>query len=343
MNDLEEKIYFYLENLESKCANSQHSKKEIISLLNFKKEIDKLENNRKGCQELLQENLSEEEEKNLEEEIIFLQKEKHQLLEKVKEKLLKNEKNKHNVLIEIRPGAGGDEAGLFAADLYRMYCKFADRRGWKVETIETKVDSLGNFSFVAFLVKGQEAFKWLKYEAGVHRVQRVPITESKGRLQTSTASVVILPEINDIEIKIDPNDLKIESYRSSGAGGQHVNTTDSAVRITHKPSKLVATSQDGRSQHDNKEKALTVLKSRLYAKNQEEQTKKIGNLRSLAIGTAERFEKIRTYNFPQDRVTEHRLKKSRYLLENIMKGDLEDICRALLDYEIEKIISENQT
>ncbi|CAH1769612.1 4028_t:CDS:2, partial [Entrophospora sp. SA101] len=221
----------------------------------------------------------------LEQEIEELEEKKAILIEKVKQELISQKGIKQNVLVEIRPGTGGVEAGLFARDLYRMYHKFADNQG-------------------------KETFKYLKNEAGVHRVQRVPITENKGRLQTSTASVVVLPEVQDVAVKINQQDLKIETYRSSGAGGQHVNTTDSAVRITHKPTGIVATSQDGRSQHDNKEKALFILKSRLFEKYRQEQEAAIGNLRSSAIGTSERAEKIRTYNYPQNRVTDHRIETS---------------------------------
>ncbi|CAJ0875055.1 6846_t:CDS:2 [Entrophospora sp. SA101] len=230
---------------------------------------------------LKQETTGPENQNILEKEINVLEAKKTALIEEVKQELISQKGVKQNVLMEIRPGAGGVEAGLFARDLYRMYHKFADSRG-------------------------KEAFKCLKSEAGVHRVQRVPITENKGRLQTSTASVVVLPEVQDVAVKINQQDLKIETSRSGGAGGQHVNTTDSKVQITHLPTGIVATSQDGRSQHDNKEKALFILKSRLFEKYRQEQEKTIGNLRSLAIGTSERAEKIRTYNYPQNRVTDHR-------------------------------------
>ncbi|CAJ0831868.1 17319_t:CDS:2 [Entrophospora sp. SA101] len=220
---------------------------------------------------LKQETTGPENQNILEKEINVLEAKKTALIEEVKQELISQKGVKQNVLMEIRPGAGGVEAGLFARDLYR-----------------------------------KEAFKCLKSEAGVHRVQRVPITENKGRLQTSTASVVVLPEVQDVAVKINQQDLKIETSRSGGAGGQHVNTTDSKVQITHLPTGIVATSQDGRSQHDNKEKALFILKSRLFEKYRQEQEKTIGNLRSLAIGTSERAEKIRTYNYPQNRVTDHR-------------------------------------
>jgi peptide chain release factor 1 len=202
------------------------------------------------------------------------------------------------------------------------------------------MDSMGNLTFISFLVKGNNAFKYLKNEAGVHRVQRIPQTENKGRVHTSTASVVVLPEAKDLVVNIKSQDLRIDTYRSSGAGGQHVNTTDSAVRITHIPTGVVATSQDGRSQHDNKEKALFILKSRILEKQQREIMEKEGNMRSSMIGNSERSEKIRTYNFPQNRVTDHRLNLTLNKLNFVMDGNLENICQGLMDYEIEHIVSD---
>jgi peptide chain release factor 1 len=197
--------------------------------------------------------------------------------------------------------------------------------------VESKVDSLGNFTFVAFIIKGKEAFDYLRNEGGVHRVQRVPKTETKGRIHTSTASVAILPEAKEITLKINPSELKIDTYRASWAGGQHVNTTDSAVRITHLPSGVVATSQDGRSQHDNKEKALFILRSRLLEKQQQDEAKATGQLRSSMIGTSDRAEKIRTYNFPQNRITDHRIGLTLNKLNFVIEGELEEICQALTD------------
>jgi len=217
-----------------------------------------------------------------------------------------------------------------------MYYKFAESKDWKVEMVESKVDNEGNFTFVSFLVKGKEAFNWLRNEAGVHRVQRVPQTENKGRIHTSTASVVVLPEAQDVALNIRPQDLKIDTYSSGGPGGQHANKTASAVRITHIPTKIVATSQDGRDQRVNKERALFVLKTRLLEKLQTEKAKEVGNLRLSMIGTAERSEKIRTYNYPQNRITDHRLGISWNKLNFVIEGDLEEICQKLIDYEVEK-------
>ncbi|CAG8476691.1 879_t:CDS:2 [Ambispora leptoticha] len=272
---LEEKIIDYLEKIEKNQLARKLVTKNKNLLLASKQEYDETNKSQKEYQEFILE-LNEEEKRDLFTEIKKLELKKVRIIEKIKEQIMEEEGTKQNVAIEIRPGTGGTEAGLFARDLY--------------------LDHAGNFTFVSFLVKGDKVFNHLKNEAGVHRVQRVPQTESKGRIHTSTATVVILPEVQDVVLNIRTQDLRIDTYRSSGAGGQHVNTTDSAVRITHLPTGIIATSQDGRSQHDNKEKAFFILKSRLLKKLQSEQKKQAGNLRSAVIGTAERAEKIRTYN-----------------------------------------------
>jgi len=330
--ELIEKIFIYLEK---SSTLSQINKKKINLLLNIKQDYEEIDKNQKDYQELIKE-VDEKEKDYFLEEISKIEKQKKSLIEKIKEEIIAEDGIKQNVVIEIRPGAGGVEAGLFARDLYRMYYKFAEIKGWKLEMVESKVDNVGNFTLVSFLVKGEKVFNWLKNEAGVHRVQRVPKTESKGRIHTSTATIVVLPEVQDIALNINPQDLRIDTYRSSGAGGQHVNTTDSAVRITHLPTSVVATSQDGRSQHDNKEKALFVIKSRILEKLQLEKSKETGNLRSSMIGTAERSEKIRTYNYPQNRITDHRLGISWNKLNSIIEGELEELCQKLIDYEVEK-------
>lgn len=334
--ELVTKIFGYLVKIETSFSPQQLSNKKIIFLLTKKKKYEEISELQEECQELIKSTNDPEGKKLLETEILNLGKQKEELITQIKEELIKEKNAGSNILMEIRPGTGGTEAGLFARDLYRMYYKFAEKRGWKVEMVETKVDFAGNFTFVAFLVKGAEVFTWLKNEAGVHRVQRIPDTESKGRIHTSTASVVILPEVPDVAWKIQSSDLKIDTYRSSGAGGQHVNTTDSAVRITHLPTGVVATSQDGRSQHDNKEKALFILKSRLFEKHRYEQEQELGNLRSTMIGTAERAEKIRTYNWPQNRITDHRLNLTWKKLNYIMEGNCQEICQKLIDDQVEK-------
>ena len=232
-------------------------------------------------------------------------------------------------VVEIRAGTGGDEAALFAADLYRMYARFAAESGWDVELISTSEGSLGGLKEIVFVVRGSEAYGRLRYESGVHRVQRVPETESQGRLHTSAATVAVLPEAEEVDIEIDPADLKIDVFRSSGPGGQSVNTTDSAVRITHRPTGLVVSCQDEKSQHKNKARALKVLRSRLLDRLVAEQEAERARERRTQVGTGDRSMKIRTYNFPQNRVTDHRIHFTSHRLEAILAGDLDEVVEAL--------------
>lgn len=257
-----------------------------------------------------------------------------QLAEKTQEARLallpKDPDDRKNALIEVRAGAGGDEAGLFGAQLVRMYGRYADRRGWKVELVEDGATEIGGIKESTLLIQGANVFRRLKFESGVHRVQRVPVTESSGRIHTSTATVAVLPEAEDVEIEINPADLRIDTYRASGAGGQHVNRTDSAVRITHIPTGLVVTSQDQRSQIQNRERAIRVLKSRLYELERERQDSDYASRRRLQVGTGDRSERIRTYNFPQGRVTDHRIGLTLYKIDEIMDGDLDELIDALI-------------
>ncbi len=232
-------------------------------------------------------------------------------------------------VVEIRAGAGGDEAALFAADLFRMYTRYADLCGWSIDLASTSEGVLDGLKEVIFVVRGRDAYGRLRYESGVHRVQRVPLTESSGRIHTSAASVAVLPEADDVEVDIDPGELKIDVFRSSGPGGQSVNTTDSAVRITHLPTGMVVTCQDEKSQHKNKAKALKVLRSRLLDKQVAEQEAERARERRLQVGTGDRSAKIRTYNYPQNRVTDHRINLTLHRLESVMNGDLDELVNAL--------------
>ena len=260
--------------------------------------------------------------------------------------LPKDPNDDKNVIMEIRAGAGGDEAALFAADVFRMFTRYAERNRWKTEIIDKNEIGVGGLKEVTFLIKGSGAYSRLKFESGVHRVQRVPATEASGRIHTSTITVAVLPEIEDVsEVEINQSDLKIDTYRSSGAGGQHVNTTDSAVRITHLPTGIVVTSQDGRSQIKNREAAMKVLASKLYEMEYEKQRREVESERRSQVGSGDRSEKIRTYNFPQGRVTDHRIKLTLHRLDAVLDGDLDEMIDALIAYdqaELLKAVGDNE-
>lgn len=259
-------------------------------------------------------------------EIEELSERKEGLEEQIKFLLLPKDPNDDkNVIIEIRGAAGGDEAALFAADLYRMYSRYADLQGWKIELLEAHVSDLGGFKEVVFMVSGKGAYSKLKFESGAHRVQRIPTTESGGRIHTSTSTVVVMPEAEDVEVDINESDIRVDTFCSSGAGGQSVNTTKSAVRITHLPTGIVATCQDGRSQNANKDKAFQILRARIYDIMQQEEQAKYDGERKNKVGTGDRSERIRTYNFPQSRVTDHRINMTLHRLDSVMNGELEEI------------------
>lgn len=283
-----------------------------------------------GAKTMLEEKLDDEMREMVKMEIEELEERRAALEERVRLLLLPKDPNDgKNVIVEIRGAAGGEEANLFAADLYRMYAKYADSQGWRTEVLESNVSDLGGFKEVIFTISGQDAYRKMKYESGAHRVQRVPETESGGRIHTSTSTVVVMPEAEDVDIEILDKDIRVDTFCSSGAGGQSVNTTKSAVRVTHIPTGIVATCQDGKSQNDNKAKALQVLRARIMdLKMQEEEAKYAGERRE-KIGTGDRSERIRTYNFPQSRVTDHRIGLTLHRLDAVLNGDMDEIVQSL--------------
>ncbi|BDR63202.1 peptide chain release factor 1 [Clostridium tetani] len=310
----------------------EHSDMETIvtTYKEYKEILQSIEDNK----EMLKEDIEQELRDMVQEDIKELEQRVQELEQELKMLLVPKDPNdEKNVFIEIRAGAGGDEAALFAANLFRMYTRYAERHNWKTEAVSVNETDIGGFKEIVFMVRGKGAYSRLKYESGVHRVQRVPDTESSGRIHTSTATVAVLPEVEDVDVEINQNDLRVDVYRASGHGGQCVNTTDSAVRITHLPSGLVVTCQDEKSQLKNKEKAMKVLKSRLYDMLESERSASIAEDRKSQVGTGDRSERIRTYNYPQGRVTDHRIGLTLYKLESFLDGDIEEMIDGLITVE----------
>jgi peptide chain release factor 1 len=309
--------------------------KELVAVGDaYKKVLDDLEENRS----LLKSESPESEMAQMaKEEIARLEAEEKKLSQQIQFGLVPpNPTDSRNTIIEIRAGAGGSESALFAADLYRMYSRYAEARGWKIETMDSSPSDLGGFKEIIFGVSGADVFKRLKYESGVHRVQRVPATEAQGRIHTSTATVAVLPEAEEVDLEIKPDEIEINVCRASGKGGQGVNTTDSAVQIIHKPTGLIVRCADERSQQKNRVKAMKVLRSRLLERKIEEENAKYAANRKQQVGTGDRSEKIRTYNFPQNRVTDHRIELTLYNLANVIEGDIDGLIEPLMVNDIEQ-------
>ncbi|SHE97445.1 bacterial peptide chain release factor 1 (bRF-1) [Seinonella peptonophila] len=305
--------------------------------LEYREVMDQLQEAR----EMLDEKLDDEMKQLVKSEISELTSRQTELEERIKILLLPKDPNdEKNVIVEIRGAAGGEEAALFASDLYRMYSRYAERQGWKVEVLETNETGLGGLKEMVFSIQGKGAYSRLKYESGAHRVQRVPTTESGGRIHTSTATVAVLPEAEDVEIEVHDKDIRIDTFCSSGPGGQSVNTTKSAVRITHLPTGIVVSCQDEKSQIKNREKAMRVLRARLYDLKQQEEHAKLADERKSQVGTGDRSERIRTYNFPQSRVTDHRIGLTLHKLDYVLDGDLDEVISQLIIYQQAELLGQ---
>lgn len=308
--------------------------KNLTPLIDAYRALTTAVNRQKEANEILAEKPDEEMVLLAQEELAGAKAEEARLLDEIKILLLPKDPNDDkNVIVEIRAGAGGEEAALFSGVLYRMYSMYAQSNGWKSEIIDCNETELGGYKEISFMIEGDGAYSRLKYESGVHRVQRVPETESQGRIQTSTVTVAVLPEAEDVEVSINPQDLEIDTHRASGAGGQHVNKTDSAIRILHKPTGIVVECQDERSQLKNREKAMKVLRSKIHKMEMEKQAAEISNARKSQIGSGDRSERIRTYNYPQGRVSDHRISLTLHSIDSILNGRLDELVDALTTAE----------
>ena len=336
-----EKRYSQLENLltdpqllgnqreYSKVAKERADLEEVVSCY---REWKRVEQEIQGNRELLHEK-DEAMRELAKEELSVLRARKEELENRLKFLILPKDPNdSKNVIVEIRAGAGGEEAALFVASLFRMYSRYAESQGWRVEVMNSNPTGLGGFKEIIALIEGRGVYSRLKFEGGVHRVQRVPVTEGSGRIHTSTVTVAVLAEADEVEVEIDPKELRVDVFRSSGPGGQSVNTTDSAVRVTHLPTGLVVSCQDEKSQHKNRAKALKILRARLLERKQEQQRSEIAATRRLMVGSGDRSERIRTYNFPQGRVTDHRINLTLYKLERVIEGEMEELVQALITH-----------
>ncbi len=325
-----------------KYASLMKEYKSLSPIIEKYREYKKAETDFSELKEMLEGSLESDMREMVAEEYKLTQKKISDLLEELKILLLPRDPNDDkNVIVEIRAGAGGEEAALFAAVLYRMYSMYAETEGFRCSLMNANETELGGFREITFMIEGDGAYSRFKFESGVHRVQRVPETESQGRIQTSTATVAVLPEVEDIEIEINPQDLVFESCKSSGSGGQHINKTESAVRLTHKPSGIVVECQEERSQFKNKDKALKMLRAKLYDIKQTEQSQKIASERRSQVGTGDRSERIRTYNYPQGRITDHRIGLTLYALENFLNGSIGDMIDALITADTAEKLKNN--
>jgi peptide chain release factor 1 len=321
-----------LANLQREYSKLAKERSELEEIVVSYREWRKVEQEIQENRQLLEEN-DEAIRELAKEEVNALRQREEELENRLKYLILPKDPNdSKNVIIEIRAGTGGDEAALFAGELYRMYSRYAEIRGWRVEVLTSSPTGLGGFKEIILMIEGKGAYSRLKFEGGVHRVQRVPVTEGSGRIHTSAVTVAVLAEADEVELEIDPKDIRVDVFRSSGPGGQSVNTTDSAVRITHVPSGIVVSCQDEKSQHKNRAKGMKIMRARLLEKKQEEQRSEIAATRKLMVGSGDRSERIRTYNFPQGRLTDHRINLTIYQLERIMEGQIDEIVDGLITH-----------